>query len=143
MDIFAGPGGLGEGFSSTLDPSGVPAFKIKLSLEKEANAHSTLRLRAFFRQFFETAVPDDDYRHLRGEISQQELFALHSEAATRADQEAVQLTLGENTWNTTEGTIRSANNAREWVLIGGPPCQAYSRCWTRAKQGQKGLRPSR
>lgn len=143
IDIFAGPGGLGEGFSSTLDPSGAPAFKIKLSLEKEANAHSTLRLRAFFRQFFETAVPDDYYRHLRGEISQQELFALHSEAATRADQEAVQLTLGENTWSTTEGQIRRAlNNAREWVLIGGPPCQAYSLVGRARNKGKKDYVPA-
>ena len=51
IDIFAGPGGLGEGFSSLVNDANERAFKIKLSIEKEPHAHRTLQLRAFFRQF--------------------------------------------------------------------------------------------
>lgn len=46
IDLFAGPGGLGEGFSS-LDNN--KAFNIIVSAEKDPFAHKTLRLRAFFR----------------------------------------------------------------------------------------------
>jgi DNA (cytosine-5)-methyltransferase 1 len=62
IDIFAGPGGLGEGFSSVLDENGESLFKIKLSIEKEENAHRTLRLRAFFRQFKRGDAPNEYYQ---------------------------------------------------------------------------------
>ena len=39
IDIFAGPGGLGEGFSSLSDGN---AFNIVLSIEKDIYAHKTL-----------------------------------------------------------------------------------------------------
>ena len=51
VDIFAGPGGLAEGFSRVQDPRGERPFHIALSIEKEASAHSTLLLRSFLRQF--------------------------------------------------------------------------------------------
>lgn len=51
IDLFAGPGGLAEGFSSVEDINGNRAFKIALSIEKETAPFNTLRLRAFFRQF--------------------------------------------------------------------------------------------
>ena len=49
IDLFAGPGGLGEGFSSL--NSGA-TFKISLSAEMESSAHSTLTLRSYFRVEF-------------------------------------------------------------------------------------------
>lgn len=51
IDIFAGPGGLGEGFSSfeTVPGSGLRPYRIRVSAEMERAAHSTLRLRAFYR----------------------------------------------------------------------------------------------
>ena len=57
IDIFAGPGGLGEGFSSFEDGKGQKSFKIKLSVEKDEHAHKTLELRAFFRQFAKGNAP--------------------------------------------------------------------------------------
>jgi|GEM_PF-71817 len=47
IDLFAGPGGLGEGFSNCKPSS---PFEIAMSVEKEANAHKTLTLRAFYRK---------------------------------------------------------------------------------------------
>src|SRR5690606_3624223 len=46
VDLFAGPGGLGEGFSSVGDGS---AFEIVVSAEMDPKAWQTLRLRAFYR----------------------------------------------------------------------------------------------
>jgi DNA (cytosine-5)-methyltransferase 1 len=47
IDLFAGPGGLGEGFAASDDDSTSKTFVIKLSIESEKNAHQTLRLRSF------------------------------------------------------------------------------------------------
>ena len=51
VDLFAGPGGLGEGFSAFRDRRGRQPFRIALSVEKEPSAFETLRLRSFLRQF--------------------------------------------------------------------------------------------
>ena len=76
VDLFAGPGGLGEGFSS-VGPSDAPTFKIAVSVEKEASAHSTLTLRAFTREFKNRMLPYEYYQYLRGEITKEELTAIY------------------------------------------------------------------
>ena len=64
IDLFAGPGGLSEGFASFKTAGGQQPFNIALSIEKDVYAHRTLTLRSFFRQF-ELGVPDDYYEYLR------------------------------------------------------------------------------
>ena len=128
LDIFAGPGGLGEGFSA-LEGSGQRAFKIKLSIEKDEHAHQTLEVRAFFRQFPCEEVPKEYYEHLRGEISRQELLGRFPEQAEKAEKEAWHAELGSDRFpaHVVDDRIRGAiGKTRDWVLIGGPPCQAYS-----------------
>lgn len=49
IDLFAGPGGLGEGFSSCLPTKSNP-YEIAMSVEYEKNAHKTLTLRALYRK---------------------------------------------------------------------------------------------
>lgn len=135
IDLFAGPGGLGEGFSSLLDENRERIFKIRLSIEKDAYAHQTLRLRSFFRQFPVERVPEDYYRFVRGEISIKELYERHPEEAARADEEAWCATLGKPDEEDKNGVSneeiddrirRVLGEVENWVLIGGPPCQAYS-----------------
>ena len=46
VDIFAGPGGLGEGFMSVTNDLGKSIFDIKLSIEKDVHAHKTLIWRS-------------------------------------------------------------------------------------------------
>jgi DNA (cytosine-5)-methyltransferase 1 len=133
IDIFAGPGGLGEGFAGFKDDDGEHRFKIKLSIEKDRWAYQTLRLRAFFRQFIDNGqnVPDEYYAHLR-DPSEETFNLLESQYPTEfaeADKEAWHKTLGEDTDeldNRIELALGSANPRSPWVLVGGPPCQAYS-----------------
>ena len=58
IDLFAGPGGLAEGFSACR-AEGRNEFRICFSVEKDQHAHSTLELRSFFRQFLVEQVPDE------------------------------------------------------------------------------------
>ena len=129
IDLFAGPGGLGEGFSSIVDGRGDQRFEVKVSVEKDEIAHKTLSLRALFRAFRKGAIPDCYYDYVRGDITRAELFAHRSvpEGARVAASEAKCAELGVTPHKTVDGWISDAlGGAKEWVLIGGPPCQAYS-----------------
>ena len=125
IDLFAGPGGLGEGFSSVFDSKGNRRFEIKLSVEKDAVAHKTLSLRAFYRCFSPDEVPDDYYSYLRGEITRDKLEERYPKEWKDAYHEAKCLTLGKDDI-AKEIDKRLPKRAKNWVLIGGPPCQAYS-----------------
>jgi len=127
IDLFAGPGGLGEGFSAFKTKESKLPFKIALSIEKDAFAHSTLELRSFFRQFTGNKVPKDYYKYLRGEISKEELFQKYPIQAKMASEEAWHAELGKKSHGEVRNKIKKAlNKTKKWVLIGGPPCQAYS-----------------
>lgn len=131
IDLFAGPGGLGEGFAS-FGHSGRRnnPFRLAISVEKEASAHRTLTLRALYRQFHYNEVPESYYEFLRGNLGakpEDELYRLPELAAPleMAKNEARNFTLGEN-HRAVYSAIRQAVGGKECVLIGGPPCQAYS-----------------
>jgi len=131
IDLFAGPGGLGEGFSAFRTPDNKQPFTIAISIEKEASAHRTLLLRALFRQFDKKKVPKSYYAFLRGELGKDPEDELYhrpemQEALVEARREAQQLTLGEEEPRTVYGKIRDVVGNDECILIGGPPCQAYS-----------------
>jgi DNA (cytosine-5)-methyltransferase 1 len=129
IDLFAGPGGLGEGFSSLTNDAGERMFKIKLSIEMDELAHRTLELRAFFREFPVGEAPKDYYDYLARKISREELFIRHPRQAERAWQEAWHAELGGEKTSDARVDERIAlalGQRQNWVLIGGPPCQAYS-----------------
>ncbi|MFH6992084.1 DNA cytosine methyltransferase [Flavobacterium sp. FlaQc-48] len=135
IDIFAGPGGLAEGFSSLTNDNGNRIFKISLSIEKDEHAHKTLKLRSFYRQFPIGQIPGDYYNFVKGEITIDQLYNNHPIEADQADEEAWCGTLGAPDKNDLNGVSddevderieRALNGNQNWVLIGGPPCQAYS-----------------
>jgi DNA (cytosine-5)-methyltransferase 1 len=129
IDLFAGPGGLGEGFASLrypTDPNRL-AFKTAISIEKDPWAHRTLRLRHFYSEFRPESVPEEYYRYLGGDISLDELYSCYPEQAKRSQHTAWLCTLGEEPPEKVKTRIREAlNGEQKWVLVGGPPCQAYS-----------------
>src|SRR5262245_39408788 len=50
IDLFAGPGGLGEGFAALrVRGRSASPFRLSLSVEAEAFAHRTLTLRSAYR----------------------------------------------------------------------------------------------
>jgi DNA (cytosine-5)-methyltransferase 1 len=129
VDVFAGPGGLGEGFSSLIYADGTRAFRLALSIEKDPVAHRTLSLRAAFRLLGSSSARDTYYEYAKGLIDRPTLdrnpgFA---EAFRHASAEARCEELGPDTHASTDAWIEEAlAGQQDWVLIGGPPCQAYS-----------------
>ena len=129
IDLFAGPGGLGEGFASLKGHKQQSFFEIGLSIEKDPVAHKTLMLRAVFRRLRGTKDVKHYYRYLRGEIDEATFrsFPAIGSAFEHAAAEARCLELGNFDEKSVDKAIRDALKGREtWVLIGGPPCQAYS-----------------
>lgn len=132
VDLFAGPGGLGEGFSSH------PSFQIAVSAEMESSAHATLRLRAFYRNLKrigeDVAAPYFELCNGEHTVPTSNEGLRHWDEQTKkawsnACEEALCLTLGEDESNARlDGAIRASkiHPDEPWVLIGGPPCQAYS-----------------
>ena len=143
IDLFAGPGGLGEGFSAFRSDAILP-FGLRLSVEKDAAAHQTLLLRSFFRNFRDSRVPDSYYAFLRGEIGRDELFSRYPAEARSAEEEARHAELGgpDLPPDVLDSWVSAAIGDNDhWVLIGGPPCQAYSMAGRARNRGVKGYTP--
>lgn len=127
IDLFAGPGGLAEGFSSLVDDENKRYFNIKLSIEKDPHARETLKLRSFVRQFPYQDLPEEYYQFLQQKITIKKLYDSYPQESKEADIEAWQATLGETSEAEIDKRITDGlEGERDWVLIGGPPCQAYS-----------------
>ena len=131
IDLFAGPGGLGEGFS-VAGREASTRMSIELSIEKEATEVETLRLRSFLRSF-EEGFPEEYYSALQNGTPTKELPGLLAQAYPdrweKAIKEARRMELGQP--GVFEEIAEILDNAREryngnTLLIGGPPCQAYS-----------------
>jgi DNA (cytosine-5)-methyltransferase 1 len=154
IDLFAGPGGLGEGFSNCRPDS---PFDIQVSVEYEKNAHRTLTLRSFYRKL--TAAERDKYYYP---------FITSPDEDTRAIRKKLMLEKCADKWemarHETLGKPHALGNPSKWqkikknlplteddskptpdelaimeridliksqskgplIVIGGPPCQAYS-----------------
>jgi DNA (cytosine-5)-methyltransferase 1 len=129
LDLFAGPGGLAEGISAFISSDVHKGFDIRLSVEKEDSAWRTLRLRAFTRQF-KDGLPPEYYQYIAGNLGnnpEEQLFKKYSKQAEQADKEALQFTLGDDCNRKLDDLIKERIDiSKNWVLIGGPPCQAYS-----------------
>jgi len=162
IDLFAGPGGLGEGFSSIYDENGNRIFGIKLSIEKDVHAHETLRLRSFYRQFGRDNIPDIYYSYIKESNPKKRISLfkkLQKEFATEWE------TACKESWNyelpfkveknpdtkekqgytlkeikrkhkeIDDRIVESLGGEENWLLIGGPPCQAYSLVGRSRNQG--------
>lgn len=134
IDLFAGPGGLNEGFSRLGEDDGSPKFRTIGSFEMETSAIRTLIVRGVYRDLLRAgSVPESYYEYIRGELSWDDFTAASDVAAAleRAKSHVHQVELGSEQ-DDSDALIQSAlidaqvGSSTPWVLIGGPPCQAYS-----------------
>ena len=143
VDLFAGAGGLAEGFASLVIHRSRPFLSV-LSIEKDRAACDTLRLRSFFRKFRGTDAPEDYYRFLRGEMLSEDLYGRYPRQAASAHREVWQQELGSANSDSAnvDARIKAAISHTDfWVLAGGPPCQAYSTVGRSRNRGVKGYVP--
>jgi DNA (cytosine-5)-methyltransferase 1 len=142
IDMFAGPGGLGEGFSR----SSIGDFNIVISIEKDGMARETLRLRAAHRELARNPQTGHADWQLWDKLVEETPWnvvfdvlkgcgnELIRDACNRAGEEALELELGPKNRSQVSGLIRDRLKPYmrrdqlpiNAVLIGGPPCQAYS-----------------
>lgn len=145
VDLFAGPGGLGEGFASAGPEKEYP-FEIAISVEKEKSAHRTLRLRAFIREVVRKTgrLPDEYVAFHAGRCPEPVWSEIDPDAWRLASREARCLELGDETTTKildAEIDRLRVGNHRDTILIGGPPCQAYSLVGRARSRGTAGYRP--
>lgn len=132
IDIFSGPGGLAEGFAGCRDENQRSRYRVVLSVESDKAAVRTLRLRAFLRTFpdFPKNLPVEYYDFLNGSLVEQPDWSeLYRDNWKQACDEVMHCALGNSE---TEDRFRRkildlrARYGDRTVLVGGPPCQAYS-----------------
>lgn len=140
IDLFAGPGGLAEGFASVQVGDRYP-FEIALSVEKEATAHATLQLRSFIRQFGE-AVPQEYLDALDGTAVMPDWSKRYPEEWKAATDHVLCLELGTKTATETLKPLLAELSRHDTIVVGGPPCQAYSLAGRVKNQGTAGYEAS-
>jgi DNA (cytosine-5)-methyltransferase 1 len=144
VDLFAGPGGLGEGFASFVEDGHAP-FRIGISVEKEASAHRTLTLRAFLREYKARhgKLPAQFIDFHAGDVPEPDWPQVDAEAWRLAIDEARALELGTEIAATAIDSAIAELNAKYdgTILIGGPPCQAYSLVGRVRSRGKLGYVP--
>ena len=143
IDLFSGPGGLGEGFASYIDNNKHP-FKIGMSVEKDPHAHMTLTTRAFYRLAKQKGCLDGYYQYLNDNLTRAELFESYKEIYASAFQETLKgpSELGkDNDHIHAKVKELTENHYGPKILIGGPPCQAYSLAGRSRNAGNKNYVP--
>ena len=144
MDIFAGCGGLSEGFAQFHD-SERTGFKIALALDNDKAAHETHKLRTFFHMFPEGKVPDAYYVFLRGNLELKDLYRSYPDDLREVEKRIQLWELGGESFPDTslhqqiQGAVKTD---ADWVLVGGPPCQAYSYAGRSANVRKAGYEPA-
>lgn len=143
IDLFAGPGGLGEGFSRAGREPG-HEMSIRLSVEMDDHAVQTLRLRSFLRNF--PSFPAAYHEALNAFRPLPDWSESHPTEWGHALSEVRQCELGQD--GVFDELAVELDKAREvnhgdTILIGGPPCQAYSLAGRSRNSGKEGYVPEK
>ncbi len=148
IDLFAGPGGLGEGFFSFKNENDTYPFEGLISVEKDLHAHATLTLRAFYRLLIKNNKPvtEEYFNYIAGKVSSP--ATLHTEHLwEKAQSETLLLELGKDSdkdkaiFQLLKTDLDNSLDKAPTLLIGGPPCQAYSLVGRARNKGNKAYIP--
>ena len=120
IDIFAGAGGLSEGFTAV-------GFHPVAHVEMNKEACNTLRTRACYYYLKSSGNLDIYNNYLKGTITREELYSFVPESIrntvinhTMTDESMPEL------FSQIDSLIKEQDIKCVDLLVGGPPCQAYS-----------------
>ncbi|MNK17773.1 Modification methylase HaeIII [compost metagenome] len=117
IDLFAGAGGLSEGFVRA-------GFTPIAHVEMNKDACDTLRTRTAFHWLKEEGRVEEYYDYLKGTITRDELWA---KIPSHLIKSVINTEISEETLPTIfERIDAELGNKKVDLVIGGPPCQAYS-----------------
>lgn len=117
VDIFAGAGGLSEGFERA-------GFDCAAQVESDPHAANTLRTRAAYRRLAARGELGLYRDYLRGRITR---GGLHAFAPAGPPDNVVNVFMEENSLEDVFRAVDRGLDGRKLdLLIGSPPCQAYS-----------------
>jgi DNA (cytosine-5)-methyltransferase 1 len=116
IDLFAGAGGLSEGFYSQ-------GFTPVAHVEYDKAACFTLKTRLAFHFLKENRKIKLYYKYLKGEIGREQLYSYIPENVLKSVINAEIGAENKRIFDSIDDLLRNKNVD---LIIGGPPCQAYS-----------------
>ena len=120
IDLFAGAGGLSEGFTSI-------GFKPIAHVEMNRDACETLKTRAVYYYLKDNGRLGEYKKYLLGELSKEELYSTVPDVVLKS---VIQQTMSEENMPTLFDLIDDLKREQHVdqidLIVGGPPCQAYS-----------------
>lgn len=120
IDLFAGAGGLSEGFIQS-------GYRPIAHVEMNEYAAKTIETRIAYYYLKENGNLDSYYQYERNEISREQLLDMipDEELKTVINKEMSESTI-KGIFQTIDSIIDEKEIKQVDVIIGGPPCQAYS-----------------
>lgn len=116
IDLFAGAGGLSEGFVQA-------GFKPVAHVEVDKAGCNTLRTRAAFHYLQGSAGAGQYYRYVSGKIGRDEFYECIPKEVLEA---VINLAIGQDNEAIFDAIEKRASKDEIDLIVGGPPCQAYS-----------------
>jgi len=123
VDLFAGCGGISEGFHQA-------GFDSVAQVEMHGPACETLRTRQLFYELVKRGRTDLYEEYVRGAITLEMIFSEFEDIREAVSHRVIQETLSEDSIQSVIAKIRDSMEFHRaekiHVFLGGPPCQPYS-----------------
>jgi DNA (cytosine-5)-methyltransferase 1 len=116
IDLFAGAGGLSEGFIKA-------GFNPLAHVELDKAACFTLKTRVAYHYLAKQGRLDEYYSYLRGEIKRDDLYSKIEKGLLDT---VINSAIGKDNTEVFQKIDSVRRNQQVDLIVGGPPCQAYS-----------------